>query len=110
MANTEKLILTSSDASVWWVYMIKTECCSLYTGIATQVERRFSEHLAAFEGQPKTKAKKGAKYFRGHKPIAVVYRQRCLNRSEACVIESRIKQLSPQKKRDLVNHYASANL
>lgn len=107
MINDEKLILATATGQ-WWVYMIKTECGSLYTGIATDVDRRFSEHLAAYEGQPKAKAKKGAKYFRGHKPVVIVYRQRCQNRSEACVTESKIKQLNAPQKREVVNHYASA--
>ncbi|MBT8330889.1 MAG: GIY-YIG nuclease family protein, partial [Deltaproteobacteria bacterium] len=46
----------------WYVYMLR--CCdgSLYTGIATDVERRFAEH----------QSNSGAKYLRGRGPLALV--------------------------------------
>lgn len=34
----------------WFVYMIETKCGALYTGITTDVERRYAEHLAVKEG------------------------------------------------------------
>lgn len=105
MLNLEKPEFKARAATEWWVYMVNTQCGQLYTGIATDVERRFSEHLATFERQPKAKAKKGAKYFRGHQPVAIVYRQQCENRSQASIIESRLKRLSAAEKQLLVQEH-----
>ena len=49
----------------WSLYIIEASDESLYTGIATDVERRFDEHLNCL---------KGAKYFNGRSPVRVVYR------------------------------------
>ena len=49
----------------WWVYMLRCRDGSLYTGVTTDVERRFAQHRAGT----------GAKYTRSHPPEAVVYRE-----------------------------------
>ena len=43
----------------WYVYLIECRDGSVYTGIATDVARRFSEHAAG----------KGARYTRAHPPL-----------------------------------------
>lgn len=77
----------------WYVYMLR--CCddSLYTGIATDVERRFAEHVNG----------KGAKYTRAHKPAAVVYREEMPDKSEALRREAAIKKLSRAEKLRLIS-------
>ena len=50
---------------MWYVYMLLCADGSLYTGSATDVERRFEEHRSGH----------GAKYTRSHPPLAVVYRE-----------------------------------
>jgi putative endonuclease len=59
----------------WSVYIIRCGDGSLYTGIATDVERRFGEHVS--QG-PKT-----AKYLRGRLPLEIVYRREIGSRFEA---------------------------
>jgi len=83
----------------WFVYIVQTECKQLYTGISTDVERRFHEHCQVFEGI----SEKGAKYFRGKKPLAIVYRETYENRAEASKREYQIKKMSASKKRVLIN-------
>lgn len=83
--------------SKWSVYMVRCGDGSLYTGIATDVDRRFSEHL---EQGPKT-----AKYLRGRLPLELVYRKEIGNRSEASKEELRIKRLSVSAKLALVESY-----
>ena len=70
-----------------------------YTGIATDVERRFLEHRDMHAGKPNAK---GAKYFRAHEPVAVVYRETCTDRSEASRREHAIKRMSHAQKHALV--------
>lgn len=77
----------------WYVYMIRCENDTLYTGVTTDVDRRFKEHK---EG------KTGAKYTRANKPLAVVYTKRFKNRSNAQREEWKIKKLSKAEKETLI--------
>lgn len=81
----------------WYVYMIQASDDSLYTGITTDVARRFQEHLGGNEG-----AKKGAKYFQGRKPEKVVYTEQGHDRSSASKREAEIKRLRREQKLELV--------
>ena len=74
--------------------MIETQCGALYTGITTDVSRRFHEHQ--FD------KKKGAKFFRAKKAKALVFQQSCKNRSEASQLEAKIKKLSKAQKQQLI--------
>ena len=69
--------------------MIRSDDGSLYTGVTTDVERRFAEH---------SNGKRGARFFQGRKPLEVVYTESGHTRSTACIREAEIKKLSrPQK-------------
>lgn len=83
---------------MWYLYIVETACNKLYTGITTDVERRFSEHLAMYEGR----SQKGAKYFRGRQPKRVVYQEGCNSRSEASKREYWVKQLTRAEKAKLI--------
>ena len=72
----------------WQVYMILCTDDSLYTGITTDVERRFAQHL---DGT-------GAKYFRGHTPLRIVYLEGGHDRSSPSSREAAIKKLRPVDK------------
>jgi putative endonuclease len=80
----------------WYLYIIQTEGNTLYTGISTDYERRFLEHLSGVGG---------AKFFRRSPPQKIVYLESHNNRSEASKAESYIKSLSPRQKRSLINKY-----
>ncbi len=82
------------SACCWSVYMIRCGDGSLYTGIATDVERRFGEHVA--------QGPKAAKYLRGRLPLELVYRREIGSRSEASKEELRIKRMGVKAKRELV--------
>ena len=73
----------------WYVYIIKCSDATLYTGVTTDIERRFREHK---EG------KTGAKYTRGRFPLEVVYTETCASRSEAQKREAVIKKLTKKEK------------
>lgn len=80
----------------WFVYMVLCSDNSLYTGITTDIERRFRQHG---EGA-------GAKYFRGRKPLQVVYLERGHSRSTASIREARIKKMNRAEKASMVQYYA----
>ncbi|MEM7017104.1 MAG: GIY-YIG nuclease family protein [Pseudomonadota bacterium] len=83
-----------SSSNNWLVYIILADDQTYYTGVTTDVARRFQEHA---EGR------RGAKYFRGRKPLKVVYTEAGHTRSSACKREAAIKKLSrPQKQRLIV--------
>ncbi len=84
---------TRSIANDWLVYIIRCSDSSLYTGVTTDMERRFDEHLS----HPR-----GAKYFNGRKPVEVVYSEKGHTRSSAGQREATIKKLSRDEKLRLI--------
>lgn len=79
----------------WFLYIIRCDDNSLYTGITTDLERRFAEH-----GE---QGKKCAKYLKGKAPLSLVFTTEAgKNKSEASRLEYRIKRLSKQQKEHLV--------
>ena len=74
----------------YYVYVLRCTDDSLYTGIATDVKRRFAEHLAG--------GAVGAKYTKNHPPREIAAVWQTGNRSMASKLEWRIKHLKkPQK-------------
>ncbi len=72
----------------WLVYMILCSDDTFYTGITTDLQRRFDQHASG----------KGAKYFRGRQPLQVVYRESGHTRSSASRREREIKDLKRAEK------------
>ncbi len=79
----------------WFLYLIRCRNGRLYTGITTDVERRFEEHESG--------DKKGSKYLRGKAPLKLVMKKRVGDRSMALKIEAKVKKLSKIKKELLVD-------
>jgi putative endonuclease len=79
----------------WFLYLIRCRHGRLYTGITTDVLRRFEEH--------KSHDKKGSKYLRGKSPLKLVMKKRIGNKSLALKIEAKVKKLSKAKKELLVD-------
>lgn len=75
---------------MWYLYLVRCANGALYTGITTDVARRFAEH----------ENNRGARRLRGHGPLQLVYQHEVGNRSRALMIEHRVKKLSrPDKER-----------
>ena len=79
----------------WFLYLIRCRHGRLYTGITTDVLRRFEEH--------KSHDKKGSKYLRGKSPLKLVMKKRIGDKSLALKIEAKVKKLSKAKKELLVD-------
>jgi putative endonuclease len=77
----------------WQVYIILCSDDSLYTGITTDIGRRFSQH---HEGR-------GAKYFRARRPLEVVYLEKGHTRSTACKREIQVKKMMKTEKCRLIS-------
>jgi putative endonuclease len=79
----------------WHVYIIRCSDDSLYTGITTDIDRRFQQHLKG----------RGAKYFRGRQPLQVVYLENDHSRTSASRREAQIKTMSRTDKDILVRNH-----
>ena len=77
----------------WFVYILQDEKGHLYTGITTDVERRFKEHATS---------PRGAKYFRGKVPVEIVFKKAFKDRSSASKCEAFIKKLKRAEKIELI--------
>ena len=72
----------------YYLYMVQCSDDTLYTGIATDLERRVEEHNSS---------DKGAKYTRARRPVKLVYSEEYENRSEASKREYFIKKKMSRK-------------
>ena len=78
----------------WHLYLVRCHDGSLYTGITTNVARRFAEHQGN-KGE-------GAKYLRGRGPLKLVFQKKLGNRSLALSVESKVKKLPKARKEELI--------
>ena len=76
----------------WFLYLIRTADNRLYTGITTDVARRFCQHQDG----------KGAKALRGKGELQLAFSQEVGEHSLALRLEYRIKQLTKRQKERLV--------
>ena len=77
----------------WSIYVVEAVSGDLYTGIAKDPVRRFTEHL---------NSKKGARFFRRSPPKALRFQVSGFTHSEALKIEYRLKQLPRIKKQEMI--------
>ena len=81
-----------SVKDMYFVYIIECGDESFYTGMTTNVERRFLEH----------KSKTGGHYTSSKKVVRVVYTEQHPDRSSALKREAEIKSWPRQKKLELI--------
>ncbi|WP_417552222.1 GIY-YIG nuclease family protein [Marinomonas fungiae] len=80
--------------SPWFVYMVRTCQDTLYTGVTTDVDRRFSEHCQG--------GRKSARYLRGKAPLTLAWHQVVASKQQAMQLEYRVKRLPRRTKDKLV--------
>jgi DNA-binding protein HU-beta len=83
----------------WHLYLIECSDGSLYTGITTDVERRFQEHRDG----------KGARYTRSHKPVRLVASCLVGSRAEALRAELALKRMPKDRKIAAVQSFAGSH-
>ena len=76
----------------WYVYILRCGDDTLYTGVTDDVEKRLVAHRTG----------KGAKYTRGRGPLELAYVEERADKSAALRREYEIKQMTRQKKLELV--------
>jgi putative endonuclease len=88
--------MTIKPTTAWYVYMLRCNDGSLYTGITTNLSRRLTEHNST---------SKGAKYTRARRPLQMVYHETVASRSAAAKREYQLKRMSALHKRSLVQQF-----
>ena len=87
--------MKTEQKQAWSVYLIKTAQGNFYTGISTDVKRRFQEHQSG--------GKLAAKYLRGKGPLSLEFFTEVGDRSFASRLEYRIKRLSAVEKAKIIS-------
>lgn len=82
------------SAPLWYLYLVRCANGHLYTGVTTDVARRFSEHQSG--------GIKSAKYLRGKGPLTLMYQEKVGTRSDALKREIAVKKLSRAQKLALI--------
>jgi len=82
----------SEEQPTWFLYMVRCRDGRLYTGISTDVERRFTEHTTG----------RGSKFLRGKAPLELVFQQPAGSHSDALKAEIAIKRMSKASKEKLI--------
>jgi putative endonuclease len=79
--------------SDWYLYIIRCRDGTLYTGITTDVGRRFAEHQRGT----------GARYLKGRSPLVLQLQKKVGDRRLALKMENRVKRLSRAEKENLIS-------
>jgi putative endonuclease len=69
----------------WYVYLLRCNDGSFYTGMTSDIGRRIDEH---------NHGPRGARYTRARRPVVLVYSERCESRSAAARREWEIRRLT----------------
>lgn len=76
-----------------YVYIVRCNDDSLYTGISTDVEQRVHNHNTS---------KTWAKYTKSRRPVSLIWYKKVANRNSASKLELQIKKMGKQKKEELI--------
>ena len=82
------------SSSLWYLYLVRCANGHLYTGVTTNVARRFSEHQSG--------GIKSAKYLRGKGPLTLMYQEQVGSHGDALRREIAVKKLSRAQKLVLI--------
>jgi len=78
----------------WHVYIVECSDGTFYTGISNNVDKRIREHNLGI----------GSKYTRGRRPVKLLARWNCADKSHASKMEYKIKRLTREAKlRSIIN-------
>jgi len=78
----------------WRVYIVECSDGTLYTGISNNIAKRIREHNLGI----------GSKYTRGRRPVKLLAKWDCADKSTASKMEYRIKRLTREDKlKSIVN-------
>jgi len=68
----------------WYVYIVECNDGTLYTGITNNIDKRIRDHNSGI----------GSRYTKGRRPVKLLTKLDCADKSHAAKMEYRIKRLS----------------
>ncbi len=77
----------------WYLYMVRCADGSVYTGVSTDVQRRWKEHQRG--------GSRAARYLRTRRPVDLIFSAMIGDKGAALRAEHAIKQLEKQQKEAL---------
>jgi len=80
--------------SDWYLYLIRCRDDTLYTGISTDVDRRFAQHRG--------KGNAGSKYLKGRGPLSLAFQKNLGTKSLALKVERAVKRMPKARKEQLI--------
>ena len=89
--------MRSQNRDIWYVYMVRCNDGTLYTGITNDLEKRIEAHNSG---------KDGARYTRSRRPVKLVYSEEVDSKSTAAKLEYKIKKMTRAKKKEMINSEA----
>lgn len=92
MEVRESQIPAQTTEAIWSLYILKCGDGSFYTGVTTDIDRRFREHEKG----------RASRFTRSRRPVVLVYQEKCGSRSQALSRECAVKSMGRQGKEDLV--------
>lgn len=87
---------TVENHSSWYVYIVRCNDGSMYTGMTNDLVKRIQTHNSG---------KAAAKYTKSRRPVSLVYFEELPTRSSAASREFQIKKLTTIAKRKLVQSF-----
>ena len=84
--------MTTASTPPWYVYLVRTVNQALYCGISLDAQQRFTQHCTG----------KGARFFATSPAQALVYVEKCADKSTALRREIAIKRLPKSAKEQLL--------
>jgi putative endonuclease len=72
----------------WYVYIVECSDGTLYTGISNNIDKRIRDHNSGT----------GSKYTKGRRPVKLLRKWDCADKSHAAKMEYRIKGLTREGK------------
>jgi len=82
-----------TPAEPWFLYILRCQDGSLYTGVTKDLERRLQQHNQGT----------ASRYTRTRRPVAMVYHEPCRDRTAALVRECAVKALPRPRKEALID-------
>lgn len=86
----------------FYVYILKCNDGSYYTGYTDDLEDRLKEHNGELSG--------GARYTRSHRPVELVYSEPFQNQSDALKREAEIKKMTRAEKEIVIEKNINNNI
>ena len=87
--------IISGMNSNWCVYIVECNDGTLYTGISNNIDKRIKDHNLGI----------GSKYTKGRRPVKLLGKWDCADKSHASKMEYRVKGLTREAKLRLIINY-----